>query len=96
VRIVPSGAPMQYRFHVHRTLPDWRLVIGDGRFPAATSEDQWTFTRARAAADTNPDVQDAVARDGYCLFRISARFSDLDADLARTRGPSADGQTDGN
>jgi hypothetical protein len=37
-----------------------------------------------------------VARDGYCLFRIGARFSDLDADLARTMGPSADGQTDGN
>jgi hypothetical protein len=62
VRIVPPGASMQYRFHVHRILPGWRLVIGDGGFPAATSEDQWTFTRAREAADTNPDVRDAVAR----------------------------------
>jgi hypothetical protein len=78
---------MQYRFHVHRILPDWRLVIGDGGIPAATSEDQWTFTRAREAADTTPDVRDAVAREGYCLFRIGARFSDLDADLARAGRP---------
>lgn len=76
---------MLYRFHVHRTLPAWRLVIGDASgFPAATSEDQWTFTRARGAADTNPDVRDVVAQEGYCLFKIGARFADLDAELART------------
>ena len=75
---------MLYRFHVHRILPAWRLVIGEASgFPPGTAEDQWTFTRSRSAADTNPDVRDAVARDGYCLFKIGARFSDLDAELAR-------------
>ena len=86
---------MQYRFHVHRTLPDWRLVIGDGGFPAATSADQWTFTRAREAADANADIRGAVARDGYCLFRIGARFADLEADLARA-GPCAPGPAGAN
>jgi hypothetical protein len=76
---------MLYRFHVHRTLPAWRLVIGEpGGFPAATSPTQWTFTRTRTAADTNPDVREAVTREGFCLFKIGARFSDLEAELART------------
>jgi hypothetical protein len=82
---------MLYRFHVHRTLPAWRLVTGEASgFPTATSADQWTFTRARGAADTNPDVRDAVAREGYCLFKIGARFADLEAELALTL-PSAPG-----
>jgi hypothetical protein len=77
---------MLYRFHIHRTLPAWRLVIrDDGGFPAATSADQWTLTRARAAADTNSDVRDAVEAEGYCLFKIGARFADLDADMERHR-----------
>lgn len=84
---------MLYRFHVHRTLPAWRLVIRDGAgFPAATSADQWTFTRVRPADDTNADVREAVAAEGYCLFKIGARFSDLDADLAWLRPPPQDQQ----
>ena len=54
-------------------------------FPAATSADQWTFSRARSAEDTNADVRDAVEAEGYCLFKIGARFSDLEADLAGLR-----------
>lgn len=74
---------MLYRFLVHRTLPAWRLVIRDGDgFPVATSAEHWTLTRVRPADDTNADVRDAVEAEGFCLFKIGARFSDLDADLA--------------
>lgn len=88
---------MLYRFHVHRMLPAWRLAIRDGAgFPAATTAEQWTFTRARPADDTNADVRDAVEAEGFCLFKIGARFSDLDADLAQARPSTAGGKPGGN
>lgn len=69
---------MSYRFHVHRTKPDWRLVTADGAsFPAEGREEDWRFTRIRERADTNPDVANRVDETGYCLFRIDLTFADL-------------------
>ncbi len=52
---------MKYLFHVHRDIPAWRLVCRDDRaFPDGTTEAEWRFTRARDAADTNPDVRHEV------------------------------------
>ncbi|MFZ5731972.1 MAG: hypothetical protein ACOY4O_04490 [Pseudomonadota bacterium] len=72
-----------YRFHVHKHLDAWRLVIrADRGFPPETSEDQWTFTRARAASDTNPDIRSDCDSKGYCLFKIRGEFAQLDAEMA--------------
>jgi hypothetical protein len=71
-----------YRFHVHKELPAWRLVIRDDLgFPKDTAPDAWTFTRAREEADVNADVRDAIAARGYCLFKMGAALADLAADL---------------
>jgi hypothetical protein len=71
---------VSYRFHVHLTRPDWRLVTADGApFPAQGREDEWRFTRVRERADTAPDVAQRVDETGYCLFRIGLTFEDLDA-----------------
>ena len=69
---------MSYRFHVHRSRPDYRLVTAEGApFPAEGREDDWRFTRVRARADTNPDVAKLVDETGYCLFRIGLTFSEM-------------------
>lgn len=73
---------MKYLFHTHGILPGWRLVVRDDEgMPAATREDQWTITRSRAAADTNPDVRKDVDERGWCLFRLGGEFADIDAEL---------------
>lgn len=78
--------PKPYRFHVHKHLSSWRLVIhADRGFPAETSEDQWTFTRARVAADTNTDIRNDCDTVGYCLFKIRGSFAELDAEMKARR-----------
>ncbi len=75
---------MKYLFHVHRDIPAWRLVCRDDRaFPDGTTEAEWRFTRARDAADTNPDVRHEVDAQGYSLFRLGGTFADLAAEKAR-------------
>lgn len=75
---------LNFLFHVHRDLPEWRLVTSVAAgFPSEADPERWIFTRARTANDTNPDVARIVADNGYCLFKIGATFDDLEADLAR-------------
>ena len=67
-----------YRFFVHVRHPDYRMVVkADAPFPAGTSEIEWRLTRSREAGDVNPEVRDAVDRDGYSLFRIGLSLSEL-------------------
>lgn len=81
-----SDSPTQYLFHVHKTAPKWRLVIrADVGFPSATTEEEWRFTRARTADDTNAEVREMIDADGYCLFKIGGTF----ADIAHDRPPAA-------
>lgn len=41
----------RYLFHVHRTAPAWRLVLGEGAAaPDGYAAQDWTFTRAPAPA----------------------------------------------
>jgi hypothetical protein len=69
---------VSYRFHVHRTLPAFRLVTVDGvGFPAGAVEADWRFTRVRERADTNPDVARLVDETGFCLFKIGMRFDEI-------------------
>ena len=69
---------MSYRFHVHRTRPDYRLVTADGApFPPGAQEADWRFTLSRDRADTAPDVARLVDETGYCLFRIGLRLEDM-------------------
>ena len=71
---------MSYRFHVHRTKPDYRLVTADGApLPAEGREEDWRFTRLRERADTNPDVVRLVDEMGYCLFRIGLPLSEMES-----------------
>jgi hypothetical protein len=75
---------MRYLFHVHRTVQSWRLVIRDDTgMPAQTSAEQWEFTRARSAEDTNTDVRREVDERGWSLFRLGGDFADVAADVAR-------------
>ena len=39
--------------------------------------DDWRFTRAREAADTNPDVARLVDETGCCLFKIGMGFDEI-------------------
>jgi hypothetical protein len=67
-----------YKFFVHVRHPDYRLVVKtDAPFPAGTSEIESRLTRSREAGDFNPEVRDAVDRDGYLLFRIGLSLSGL-------------------
>lgn len=72
-----------YLFHVHRDVPAWRLVVGAQEpFPQDAVAEDWLFTRARTAADTNPDVLRLVEENGFCLFKIGGTFDDITAALA--------------
>ena len=74
--------PTPYRFHVHKHLDPWRLVIhADRGFPPEATAEHWTFTRARSTQDTNADIRKDCDTKGYCLFRIRADFSELDAEM---------------
>jgi hypothetical protein len=67
-----------YKFFVHLRHPDYRLVISaDTPFPSGASEADRRHTRSREASDVNAEVRDAVARDGYSLFRIGLSLSDI-------------------
>jgi hypothetical protein len=60
-----------YKFFVHLRHPDYRLVISaDAPFPSGASQAGSRHTRSR----------DAVARDGYSLFRIGLSLSDIPRD----------------
>lgn len=69
---------MNYRFHVHRTKPAFRLVTADGAgFPDGADPDDWRFTLSRARAQTNPDVAKLVDETGYCPFKIGLDFDQI-------------------
>ena len=53
------------------------MTMAQKPFPAGTSESDWRLTRTREAGDVNAEVREAVARDGYSLFRIGLSLSDL-------------------
>ena len=66
-----------YKFFVDLRHLDYRLVISaDAPFPGA-SEADWRHIRSREAGDVNAEVRDAVARDGYSLFRIGLSLLDI-------------------
>jgi hypothetical protein len=70
---------VSYRFHVHRTRPEYRLVTAEGAaFPEQGRAEDWRFARVRERADTNPDVARLVDETGYCLFRIGLSFDEID------------------
>jgi len=76
--------PVHYLFHVHRTVPSWRLVTrNDTGMPSATTPEQWQFTRSRTGADTNADVRREVDAKGWSLFKVGGEFADVEADVAR-------------
>jgi hypothetical protein len=67
-----------YAFFVHVRHSAYRLVLAaDAPFPEQTSALEWRHTRTREAADVNAEVREAVARDGYCLFRIGLSLADI-------------------
>ncbi len=67
-----------YAFFVHVRQPAFRLVLkADAPFPSETSAADWTRTRVREAADVNAEVREAVDRDGYSLFRIGLKLSEI-------------------
>jgi hypothetical protein len=69
---------VNYRFHVHRAKPAYRLVTADGAgFPDGADPEDWRFTRVRERADTNPDVARLVDETGYCLFKIGMGFDEI-------------------
>ncbi len=78
--------PAQYLFYVHKTVPRWRLVITSKiGFPSTTKAEEWRFTRARTADDTNTEVREMIDADGYCLFKIGGTFADIERDRISTR-----------
>jgi hypothetical protein len=80
----PGSAP--YRFHVHRRLSGWRLVLKGDAVPDDMRADEWRFTRARSVQDTASDTRSEIETRGYSLFRIGYRLEDLAADLQAARG----------
>lgn len=80
---------LEYLFHVHKTVPLWRLVIRKSKgFPPETSADEWRFTRGRTAEDTNVEVREMIEADGYSLFKVGGTFADVERD--RLAGRSQD------
>ena len=77
---------LEYLFHVHKTVPLWRLVISKTKgFPAETSSDEWRFTRARTAEDTNVEVREMIEADGYSLFKVGGTFADVERDREKQK-----------
>jgi hypothetical protein len=74
-----------YRFHVHRRIPEWRLVLREGLTPAGVRLDDWRFTRARSELDTSADTRSEIGARGYLLFRIGYTLEDLAAALRVSR-----------
>ena len=72
---------LEYLFHVHKTVPLWRLVIRKSKgFPSETTPDEWRFSRARTAEDTNVEVREMIEADGYSLFKVGGTFADVERD----------------
>jgi hypothetical protein len=68
----------RYRFHVHKALPYWRLVLVAGAAqPAGMNNDEWEFTRERDGVDTNDNVKVLCEKQGYCLFKMAGTFEDV-------------------
>jgi len=85
VRGHPVGQPdpCPYRFHVHKAVPAWRLVLLAGaKAPPGLREVDWRFTRARTAGDTNPDIRRHCDDQGFSLFKLGGTFADVAADVA--------------
>lgn len=79
-----SDDTRRYLFHVHKTVPLWRLVIrNDLGFPSGANAQEWRFTRSRAEDDTNVEVCEMIEADGYCLFKVGGTFDDVDRDRNR-------------
>ena len=83
----PQPGSVPYRFHVHRRLSGWRLVLKDDSLPDGVRADEWRFTRARSAQDTALDTRREIETRGYSLFRIGYRLEDLAAELREARTP---------
>ena len=63
---------------MHVRHPSYRLVVkADVPFPSGTSEDDWLWTRSREDGDVNAEVREAVDRDGYSLFKIGLKLSEI-------------------
>lgn len=76
----------EYLFHVHKTVRRWRLVIRKSKgFPAETTAEEWRFTRARTAEDTNVEVREMIEADGYSLFKVGGTFADVERDRDQSR-----------
>ena len=76
---------LEYLFHVHKTVPLWRLVISKTKgFPDQTTVEEWRFTRARTADDTNVEVREMIGADGYSLFKVGGTFADVERDRKNT------------
>ena len=72
---------LEYLFHVHKTVPLWRLVIRKSKgFPPETTAEEWRFTRGRTAEDTNVEVREMIEADGYSLFKVGGTFADVERD----------------
>ncbi|MEO1304100.1 MAG: hypothetical protein AAFV37_03925 [Pseudomonadota bacterium] len=52
-------------------------------FPPETTADEWRFTRARTAEDTNVEVREMIEADGYSLFKVGGTFADVEKDRHR-------------
>jgi hypothetical protein len=88
IEVVMSTEPSQYLFHVHKALPRrWLGVKKDLGFPGAAKPEEWQFTSACSAEDTNPKVREMIAADGYCLFKIGGCFEDIEYDRAHKPCP---------
>lgn len=73
---------MRYRFHVHKRLPHWRLVLAEGSAPPAGCViDDWTYSRTREQDDIQADVREQVAARGFSLFQRGGDFADVAREL---------------
>ena len=78
---------LEYLFHVHKSVPLWRLVISRTKgFPPETTPEEWRFTRGRTAEDTNVEVREMIAADGYSLFKVGGTFADVEKDRIAGKG----------
>jgi len=69
---------MRYRFHVHKRLRNWRLVLAEGAAPPAGCViEDWAFSRTREHDDTQVDVREQVAARGFSLFQLGGEFADI-------------------
>ena len=53
------------------------MTRADAPLPPDTSESEWRMTRGCHSDDVNAEVREAVAQDGYSLFRIGLSLSEI-------------------